>query len=200
MRYKIDAKLFNAVNACAGTNDVRYYLNTFFIDAEKNQIVGTNGHIMAIAPITLEPGQAEPELVASQQADEPHQVPRNGQTHGWLFSAFPKPVAKSADVVYIDTHTCRAILHGDKLRGVDSFDLTPVEGAFPDYAIVEAKNGEGEPIPAIGFNPEYLARIGRWAHLDFPRCQLVFKSEIDAIQVRFRDLPDLRVTLMPCRF
>lgn len=189
MLYEIDARLFNAVTACAAVQDVRYYLNAFFVDATNHKLVGTNGHVMAVAPLELLDGGG----------DAPTHHGLSAEFKGWLYSAMRKPLGKSVETVRINTNARELILSGDKYRGPDTIELEPIDGVFPDYRRVKADNGEGNPIPAICFNPEYLARIVRWAHLDTPQCVLTFEDQKSAIEVWFHDVSDLHVTLMPCR-
>ena len=173
MKLIIQAQYFNAVNACSGVDDVRYYLNTFYLDISEKRIVGTNGHILAYAPIEIDEG--------------------SGNANSVLFQAFRKPLMKSEDHMLLDTE--------DKtLSGVNQYDLEVVDGKFPDYEKVLAGN-DNQPCNTFAFNAEYLARIARWSHQQNGQCQLVFgETNLHAARVIFPKLPDLHVTLMPCRF
>lgn len=188
MQYTIDPQILNAVNACSAINDIRYYLCSFFIDAEKDKIVGTNGHILAVAPIASN-------IPAEDAVDE---WPSNGKTHGWLFQAMTKPLKKTALQTTIDTTEKKLVVSYPKSS--EEIALLRIDGVYPDYERAQVNNGEGEPVPHIELDADYLSTISKWAHLKNGQCKLIFKDAESAFEVYYTDLPDLHVTLMPCRF
>ena len=200
MKYRINAKLFNATVSAQATNDVRYYLNGFFLSAEHNELVATNGHIMCIAPI-------------DPCADEPNwhdcEVPRNGSIGaGWIFSGITKPLPMSAQEVIIDTEVPRLEVIGLKYKGPRYVALELIDASYPDYKTVKAERDIAVKVQAErGFNTEYLYRAFRWAGIKNGEsvARFIFpESASDSAEVRpsgkgCAEILQLHITLMPCR-
>ncbi len=187
MIYTINPQSFNAVMACSAVDDVRYYLNSFFVDVTNNRLVATNGHVLATAPLEkAESGNdAEPET--------------HGLLKGFLFARLPKAISNKGDGVYIDCG--KRTLRYWSARQWKQMDIAPVDGRFVDYTRVTYK-GEHTEIEQIAFNAEYVAKPARWAGFDYCNAVFEFNGQLNGIGVRYQEckLADVRITLMPARF
>ncbi len=185
MLYTINPQSFNAVMACSAVDDVRYYLNSFFVDVTNNRLVAANGHVLAMAPFEKE-GNNEPEPDI------------HGPLKGFLFQRLRKPISNKGDRVYIDC--------GKRTLGYQSghdwkeVDLAPVDGRFVDYTRV-TYSGDTQAIAEIAFNTEYVAKPARWAGFDYCAAVFEFNGQLNAIGVQYQkpELTDVRITLMPVR-
>lgn len=193
MRFKLPAKSFNAVMACAAVEDRRFYLNTFCVDIDNKRMIATNGHIM---------GEADLELDSAQGADLAAE--HNG-FRGFLFKALKKPLLKSVETVIIDTTAPRLALYVEKYRGPGFIALEPEDGKFPEYVRVSARTKSTETIAQVALNPEYLYRPAKWTHLNFPVVKIEFSGVVKGkarggMRVTLDKLHDTVFTLMPCRW
>ncbi len=189
MLYTINPQSFNAVMACSAANDVRYYLNSFFVDVTNNRLVATNGHVLAMAPLEKVEGgnDAEPDM--------------HGPLKGFLFARLPKAISNTGDTVYIDCgkrelrYNC-----GKGGRQWKEIALAPVDGRFPDYDRV-IYSGDTQAVAEIAFNAEYVAKPARWAGLDYCITTFEFNGQLNAIGVQYQkpELTNVRLTLMPAR-
>lgn len=203
MKFRINAQLFNATVAAQGKDGFRYYLKGFFLNAERNELVAADGHIMCIAPIEPELGQKD-----WQECD----VPKNGvKTHGWIFGGIQKPLPKAVKEVVIDTEKERIECYGGpKYKGPQFVALHSIDGTYPDYQSVKAKR---DPIVKDGvdvvrrFNTEDLYRCFRWAGVPQHGCEAMFifpKKNTDPVEIHpvgkhCAAIQSLHITLMPCR-
>lgn len=200
MKYEINAKLFNATLAAQATNDTRYYLSGFFLCAEHNELVATNGDIMCIAPI--KPTEDQPDWTECN-------VPAGKQSSaGWIFGGITKPLPKSAESLIIDTEIPHIEVLGVKYRGPKYIALELIDGSYPAYRSVKAENEVANDVDAErGFNTEYLYRCFRWAGIENgeTRARFVFpKSKNDSVEIHptgagCTEINQLHITLMPVR-
>ncbi len=198
MKYRINAKLFNATVSAQATNDVRYYLNGFFLSAEHNELVATNGHIMCIAPI---------DKVESDEADETST--KHGKSgRGWIFGGITKPLLQSAQEVIIDTEVPRLEVSGLKYNGPRYVALELIDATYPAYKTVKAERDIAVKVQAErAFNPEYLYRAFRWAGIKNGGsvARFIFpESASDSVEIRpsgkfCAEINQLHITLMACR-
>ncbi len=189
MIYTINPQSFNAIMACSAVEDVRYYLNSFFVDVTHSRLVATNGHVLAMVPLEKVEGgnDAEPDT--------------HGPLKGFLFARLPKAISNTGDTVYIDCGNRELCYNcGKGGRQWKEVDLTPVDGRFVDYAVV-IYGGEHTEIEQIAFNAEYVAKPARWAGFDYCAAVFDFHGQLNAMGVRYqeRKLADVRITLMPAR-
>lgn len=198
MKYRINAKLFNATVSAQATNDVRYYLNGFFLSAERSELVATNGHIMCIAPIDKMEGDETDETSTKHGA--------SGE--GWIFSGITEPLPQSAQEVVIDTEVPRLEVIGLKYKGPRYVVLEPIDARYPAYKTVKAERDVKAKVQAErAFNTEYLYRAFRWAGIKNGEsvARFIFpESANDSAEVHpsgraCAEINQLHITLMPCR-
>lgn len=199
MRYRIKAMLFNAVMGAQGKDDIRYYLNGFFVSADQSELVATDGHLMAIAPL---------EMVEDASPDEtiPH---GKFSGDGWIFRRITKPMLKSADYVVIDTKAQRLEIYGEKYTGKKYtgpkyIALELIDGSYPEYRGVKASNNSTAEVSAsIGVEPWLIWRCFQWAGVRSLAMPVEFRIPADkmkAIELRPTGLlADLHITVMPCK-
>lgn len=200
MKYRINAKLFNAAISAQSQGDVHYYLNGFFLCAEHGELVSTNGHIMCVAPIEPEDGQKDWEEC---------EVPAGKNSGaGWVFGGITKPLPRSVQEIVIDTEIPRLELYGLKYNGPKYVALEQIDASYPNYRSVKAENDIRDKVQAErGFNTEYLYRAFRWAGIKNGETMARFifpKSASDSIEIRpagsgCAEINQLHITLMPCR-
>lgn len=154
--YKISAPLFNAVLSAQGGPETRRYLQGFFLCCTHKELVATDGYLLCKAAVSMEP-DGEPD-------GEPDPDQHQGGVRGWLFQRIEKPIPKSVDHVIIRPDAdpkCRLELVGgrwEKFRNLERSSFM-----FPNYPgfinNAQASNSK------LAYNPEYLYRPFRWAHV-----------------------------------
>lgn len=189
MRFSITPQNFNAVMACTAIDDVRYYLNTFFIDTTNNRMVATNGYVLAYAPVEkLEDGNIDVE-------------PGNhsGNLQGFLFNRLKRPISNKGEQHAVIDCVNRFILFQDGNGKDKETPLEVCDARYVDYLNVIYKN-EHEATGTIAFNAEYIAKPARWAGFDYTLAEFQFNGHLSAMGVTYpKDLPDVQITLMPGR-
>lgn len=186
MKFSITPQNFNAVMACSAINDVRFYLNTFFIDTTNNRMVATNGHVLAYAAVEkIEDGQPD-------AAPDKH----SADLQGFLFERLPRPISNKGDLVVIDCANLVALFRAGTGRDKES-QLEFCDAKYPDYTSV-LYNNQHNAVERIAFNAEYIAKPARWAGFDYCLAKFEFNDPRKTIGVAYlKDLPDVHITLMP---
>jgi len=186
MQYSINREAFNAVMACSGAKDTRFYLNSFFVDTTNSTLVATNGHVLAKVP-----------LERLDQPGDPCNPETHGDLQGFLFDRLAKPLPKNSDFVTIDGEQGK--LYFPSARYIP---LYRIDGVFPNYLQIIAKSGApATPVSEIGLNPEYLAKPARWAGYKYAKTYIKFTGEEGPMLVTYKEpgLRDVEITLMPIR-
>ncbi len=178
MKVIIEPEIFKAICSVAPKDDVRYYLNGFYIDHERLQIVATSGSILVAYPIPLDNLDADKSVILTIPARMPK---------------------KSCSQVVIESLGDRFTVTYLSPTGQDTQLVDPVDGTYPDYArMLVDKNRTATPISAVSFNPLLITPVCKAlgaAHVHTYH----FASATESIDVTFKAFPDMRITLMPCR-
>lgn len=180
----VTASLYQAALAFAATKDVRYYLNSVYIepapDGDGNLLVATDGHCLAVIRDRGQAPIAAPVILPTvkiQAADR-----------------------KPGRMLAFDGTICRT----------DSGMSMPaqyVDGRFPDFRMVVPRDvGKAGDMRVSAFNPDFLSRLdslrGAFQHTrdrDFAACIHYSRlSEAPAL-VTFNNGVDAFVVMMPVR-
>lgn len=162
-------KLIQAAMIVAAQRDVRYYLNSVFVHAVDGEIriVSTDGHRLIVSRFEMEKGQALPDW-----AETGLLIPRDE-----LAQALPM-LTKNAIVdkayghvpsIVIDYAKGNAAIGLRSANGFAQFRVKPLDGKFPDYAMVMAKNAgslardSNEALTASAINAKYLKSVAEVA-------------------------------------
>lgn len=175
----LDVPAFRVAQAAAAKNDTRYYLNGVFLDNVNGKIVGTDGHIMAVADcIPMTPD------IDSRTVKFSKPLPKSAK------SATIEVVGEMVQIVYYDS-AGRQLMAGEFL-----------DGTFPQYtralpAMERIQDGKG---PArVGFNPRLLERLTKAAGTDGVQIEFGGGDNTYSMRVTFPKLPNLVCALMPMR-
>ena len=183
----IERRDYNALRACAATNDVRYYLNGIYLDPANQMLVATNGHHMLTIPMADVPVDAPSCIVA---------IPK--------MSKLPKKIDHVA--INVATRTMDVIDKDGATFFTQAIEL--IDAKYADWQFVardvpswDAKATIKTRMASVPFNPVYLAAVT--SALEATAVDMrPGPSRGDVIVSRFqRDATDLECTyyLMPMR-
>jgi DNA polymerase III sliding clamp (beta) subunit (PCNA family) len=188
MRIQIEPKYFNAVMIAAGKGDVREYLNGFYVDFERNVVVGTDGHRLITVPYgTTFTGKKPANIIYSRYG-----------ANGLLGNTTPIPQKFKAHSVFVDTLKNTLQVQNEKGMIVLTERLARVDAKFPEYTRVMAGPSDLEDAtPDIAFNSLLVSGLQR--ALDCCVVKFSFHKDFGPINLTFQDHPAVHCTLMPCR-
>lgn len=174
--------------AIAKPSEARPYLQGFHLCTFKDDFhgstswaVGTDGHILVAAPVTVLGGELDPEV----SVFEPVKLNRAGHNRDRVTWLHTDPASEDKD-----HRVLRAL-------------QTPGSQGFPSWTRLVDTGAPGS-LPAIAFDPQILARVAKAIACrgddSPPIAKLTFgESERDLMRVRFHDEPELLCVFMPCR-
>ena len=186
----------------APKNDARYYLNGILFDFTDKKItkrkrdksvqckmVSTNGHMMSRSVVLLEDTQHVPVTQQLILAIE-----------GVIL--IKAQVAKFDIDLKVDTPigNVQFFAGGRHLKTLVVRQVqTGGNRGYPDYErVIVPEDRESDGISQIAFNAEYLQRVVKAVGGSYPHAQLKFGGEHDMIDVHLQEIPETKVTLMPC--
>nr|WP_067285794.1 hypothetical protein [Marinobacterium profundum] len=183
----LPAKLLRAAQEYQAVNDVRYYLNGIVINTA-GYIGSTNGHCAFWAQCA-EAKQLKNTIIMNiggaipAKAETAHiSLHENGNAgYMWFSCELGRHVLKKGSKVYLG--------------------LNLVDGTFPDLERVMPK-GELVATPAIGLNPNYIAKAGKAGRAlgsKSPTVELRFRGADSCIEMLLKHADyNAKVIVMPC--
>lgn len=199
--YKLSAPLFNAVLSAQAVDDVRDYLNGFFVCANRYELVATNGHMICKALFEAM-GDAGP--IVTDAVKGPYEQARF-ECVGWIFRGVSKPLRKTVQEVIIHPTAepeKRLELIGDRYTGPRFMKLETIDGTYPDYLRVMKHPDRSASVSVpFAYNAEYLYRPLKWAHMGPELCEAKITPNEGGgpALVEFRRLACLEMYLMPIK-
>ena len=179
------------IEAAAGTNDIRYYLNVVHVDADKSRLVATDGHILAVHKVDLNGDKSAIVPVEAFKAAR-----SGGRKEASPIELNPEP--ETDDPVHADY-----MVYNHRKKDVEYF--TPIDGIFPnvDRVIPEKPTGP----PDIILDAELLVRLQRalTANENNPGVKLWLGEDslaaiyVEPTRVHANDDPDAFGVIMPMR-
>lgn len=183
--------------ATMATNDVRYYLNGFFLklsDTIQDQdtagisleLVATNGHIISKSRIVVD--------WVMQDGIAP--------TEDLIIQMIPCAIPQSVDRLLIDTDVGMITCY--KKGTMDVAKVIPcsvLDATYPDYnrVLFDRNQSSYEAVETIGMNVDYLEKCRKASPGRDKTFAFTFNGSMNGIGVRVEGLPDSDITLMPVR-
>lgn len=173
-----DMKAFKLILICCAKNDVRYYLNGFFIDIEKNRLASTDGHRLAYSECIASVSDIDKNTTI---AITDRKIPKKA-----------KSLVVSDDII---TYYSEPEGMGDRLGIVP---ISTVDCKYPDYGktIKDFDEKPDMPLADVALNFKYLKDMD--SVID-SRCALkmAFKGEGEPIRITVKTDSESDFLIMP---
>ena len=187
--------------ATKATKDVRYYLNGICLDladlpkeptqdaALEAKIIGTDGRIISVSPITLTEATGVPagyELLLS--------------IDGTIPKIASRAVIELPDGETQQYHPGTVTLYKENASiPVKVLSVRRIDGTYPDYRRVLVDDTKLESTASMGLNPQYLDKLVKAAGGRTPFVKLSFCGPDNSMRVSLASMPETQITLMPVR-
>lgn len=180
---KLDSKIWNSLILCSARNDVRNYLNGFYLDYKNGRVASTDGHRLFVVNnvVGCKSDQYENRIL---MLDNSFKAPAN--------IAF-------VDVIDLDDYDDKPV-RIDYLNKDDELVMSRygkfVDARYPDIDRVLPSGEDVKDIPSIGVNPQYLADVAKV--LNSFGIKVIFNRN-DSFTIKFPLYPDVQYVVMAMR-
>ena len=163
--------------ACKAKGDVRRYLNAFFIDAIQGNVVATDGHRLAFAPIADKEDIDESCIIEIKDSSIP---------------------LKTKIIEITESHlTCFSDVIATADSRIKVIPISIVDAKYPGYLKAVKSQAKFKAAKSITVNHDYIYDLTKISK-QYPT--LKFRGNDGAVQIQFHgELADVNVLVMPMR-